>query len=113
LARPLAFWLVGATLGVLMFAASAPSPLYGISQERWHFSATTLTAVFAVYALALLATLLVCGPLSDHVGRRPVIFAALLIEAGAMICFLLAGGVGALFTARVLQGTRQVRPQAR
>jgi hypothetical protein len=102
--RRVSFWLVGAILGVLMFAASAPSPLYALYQQRWHFSATTLTAVFAVYALALLATLLVCGALSDHVGRRPVIFTALLIDAAAMICFLLASGVSALYAARVLQG---------
>lgn len=104
LPRRASFWLVGTILGVLMFAASAPSPLYSVYQERWHFSATTLTAVFAVYALALLGTLLVSGALSDHVGRRPVILAGLLIDAGAMICFLLANGVGALYAARMLQG---------
>jgi MFS family permease len=102
--RAVSFWLVGTILAVLMFAASAPSPLYGIYQRRWHFSATTLTAVFAVYALALLATLLVSGGLSDHVGRRPVIIAALIIDAIAMVCFLLASGVAALYAARVLQG---------
>jgi len=49
--------------------------------------------VFAVYAIALLAALLVFGSLSDHLGRRPVIIAALLIDAAAMVLFLLANGV--------------------
>jgi hypothetical protein len=55
LRREFAFWLMGGLLGTLMIAASAPSPLYGVYQAIWHFSAVTLTAVFAVYAVALLA----------------------------------------------------------
>jgi hypothetical protein len=34
------------------------------------FSAATLTAVFAVYVLFLLATVLIFGSLPDHVGRN-------------------------------------------
>jgi MFS family permease len=36
--------------------------------------------VFGVYALAVLASLLTFGKLSDHVGRRPVILTALALE---------------------------------
>jgi hypothetical protein len=39
----------------------APSPLYRLYQQKWHFSATTVTAVFGVYALVLLLALLVFG----------------------------------------------------
>jgi MFS family permease len=99
-----AFWVVAAVFGLLMFAASAPSPLYAIFQARWRFSATSLTAVFAVYAVVLLVTLLIAGSLSDYVGRRPVIVASLLVEIAAVLLFLVAGGVGALYAARALQG---------
>jgi hypothetical protein len=78
------FWLIAGVLGLLVFASSAPSPLYGVYQQKWRFSATMLTAVFAVYALALIVTLLVVGALSDYVGRRPVIVAALVVEIGAV-----------------------------
>ena len=67
--------------------AGAPSPLYPVYQATWHFSAATLTVVFAVYAVALLAAFLVAGRLSDYLGRKPVIVVALLIEAAAMACF--------------------------
>ena len=76
LPRTAAFWLVAAVLFLLFFAAAAPSPLYGVYQARWRFSATTLTAVFAAYAVLLLVTLLVFGPVSDYLGRRRVILAA-------------------------------------
>src|SRR3954447_14486360 len=59
LGRTGAFWLLAATLGLLLFASSAPSPLYVVYQQEWGFSSIVLTSVFAVYALALLASLLV------------------------------------------------------
>jgi hypothetical protein len=35
-------------LGLFMFAASAPSPLYQIYAASWHLSSLTLTIVFAL-----------------------------------------------------------------
>jgi MFS family permease len=94
-----------AVLLVLMLAASGvPSPLYRVYQVEFGFSSGVLTTVFAVYSFALLAALLVVGGLSDHVGRRPVIAAAFLLEAAAMALFLAADGVGWLLAARVVQG---------
>jgi Major Facilitator Superfamily len=88
----------------VFFAAGAPSPLYGIYQAQLGFSATTLTAVFAIYALVLLITLLVVGSASDYLGRRRVILAALTVTAGTCVAFLAAHSVGLLFAARALQG---------
>jgi MFS family permease len=104
LSRRVAFWMLAALLGFLLFAASAPSPLYRVYQERWHFSASTLTSVFAVYALALLVALIFAGSLSDHVGRRPALLAALALEIAGMVLFGAAVSVGWLFAARTLQG---------
>jgi MFS family permease len=104
LPRAAAFWLVTATTATLLAASSAPSPLYAVYQAEFRFSAITLTAVFAVYVLALLASLLTVGRLSDHLGRRPVLAVALIVQAGAMAIFLDAHGVGALYAARVVQG---------
>jgi MFS family permease len=104
LRRGASFWLVTATTAALLAASSAPSPLYPVYQAKFGFSTVTLTAIFAVYVFALLASLLVVGRLSDHLGRRPVLGAALVVEAAAMAVFLDAHGVGALFAARTVQG---------
>jgi Major Facilitator Superfamily len=104
LPRAAAFWLVAGVLFLLFFAAAAPSPLYGVYQAQWRFSPTTLTAVFAAYALFLLITLLVFGSVSDYLGRRRVILAGLAMAAGAGGLFLAAHGVGLLFAARALHG---------
>jgi predicted MFS family arabinose efflux permease len=98
------FWILAAALFALMVAAAAPSPLYVVYQHRWHFSASTLTAVFAVYAIALLGTLLTVGGLSDFLGRRPVLAVSLVVEVASMATFLTAHGVGQLLAARILQG---------
>jgi MFS family permease len=104
LRRQSAFWALAGILGALLFASSVPSPLYVVYQGQWHFSAITLTGVFAVYAIALLAALLVVGSISDHLGRRPTLLAALAVEILAMVAFADARAVGWLFAARILQG---------
>jgi MFS family permease len=98
------FAAIAAIFVLFMAASSAPSPLYVVYQQNWHFSATTLTAVFAVYVLGLIVSLLVLGALSDHVGRRPVLIAAIALEAVSLVLFLVAGDVSVLFLARLVQG---------
>ena len=104
LGRAPAFWLLVATLALLLFASSAPSPLYIVYQDKWGFSEITLTGVFAVYALGLLGALVVAGSVSDHLGRRPTLLLALLVEIVGMLLFAEARSVLWLFAARILQG---------
>ncbi|MDQ0649813.1 MFS transporter [Pseudomonas cedrina] len=92
------------TLLTFLAASSAPTPLYHLYQEGLHFSAGMLTLIFGVYALSLLAALLTVGSLSDHLGRRPVIFAALILEMVAMLLFINESSVAWLIAARILQG---------
>ncbi|WP_394788712.1 MFS transporter [Rhodoferax sp.] len=99
-----AFPVLALVLFAFFLAAAAPSPMFVVMQRAWGFSPTLLTVAFAIYALALLLSLLVAGSLSDHVGRRPVMFAALVLQAGAMLLFVLADGIGGLIAARALQG---------
>ncbi|GHE12090.1 MFS transporter [Klenkia taihuensis] len=104
LSRPAAFWSVAVLLVLVLAASGVPSPLYRVYAEEFGFGTGTLTLVFAVYAFALLLALLTVGALSDHVGRRPVLAVALLVEAAAMGLFVLADGVAWLIAARVVQG---------
>jgi MFS family permease len=85
-------------------SSSAPTPLYAVYADAWHFSPITTTVVFGVYAIAVLLALLVLGRVSDHVGRRPVLLTALALQIAAMAVFATAGGTAELFVGRVLQG---------
>src|SRR4051812_5556545 len=88
----------------MMVGASAPSPFYPVLQRDLGFSSATLTGIFAVYAVALLLTLLVTGSLSDHAGRRPVISTGFVVLAVSMVVFWHADSVATLFAARIVQG---------
>lgn len=89
---------------VMMATASAPSPIYPLYRERWGLSVTMLTVIFAVYVVGLLGALLTVGSLSDQLGRRPVLVAALLVAATSTAVFWTADGVVSLLIARVVQG---------
>lgn len=99
-----AFGLLTSILVTLLASSSAPTPLYATYQARWGFSPVAVTVVFGVYAVAVLISLLVLGALSDHIGRRPVLTAALVAQAGVMLLFATASGLDVLLLARVLQG---------
>jgi MFS transporter, DHA1 family, multidrug resistance protein len=60
----------------------------------------TLSLYFAGFALAQL----VCGPLSDGYGRKPVTFAFLAIYLAATVLALMAPTIETLIAARFLQG---------
>jgi len=85
-------------------SSSAATPVYHLYQEIYGLSPVTLMTIFAVYALSLLAALLTVGSLSDFIGRRPVILAALILNIAAMAAFIEAGSAGMLILARAVQG---------
>jgi MFS family permease len=102
--NPASLWFLAITLLSFLAASTAPTPLYHLYQEQMQFSAATLTLIFGVYALSLLAALLTVGSLSDYLGRKPVIFTAVTLNILAMLLFIYADSVAWLISARVLQG---------
>ena len=92
------------TLLGFLAASSAPTPLYHLYQEQLQFSPAVLTLIFGVYAFSLLAALLTVGSLSDYLGRKSVIFVALLLNMLAMLLFISADSVAWLISARLIQG---------
>lgn len=97
---------MAAVIAAMTFAASgsAPTPLYHQYQESFGLSPLTITVIFAAYVISLLGALLTVGSLSDYIGRRPAIAAALLLNIVAMILFVAAGSASALIIARAVQG---------
>lgn len=104
LGRRASFHAVIAVMVLFQAASAAPAPLYVVYQRLWGFSAATLTLIFAIFVLGLLAALLVLGTLSDYLGRRMVLAAAIALELVALLLFLRADGVPMLLIARLAQG---------
>ena len=92
------------SLSAIAASAGVPTPLYRLYAEHWGLSPVMVTIVFSVYAISLLVALLTVGGLSDYVGRRPMMFASLLVCAASMAVFALADSIAALLAARVIQG---------
>jgi MFS family permease len=93
-----------AAFAAFFIAAGAPTPLLPIYEANWKFPASMVTVAFGVYAIALLLTLLIVGSLSDHIGRRPLLIAALALELVSMLVFLVSPSITWIIAARVIQG---------
>lgn len=99
-------WLrAGVAVAAVGWGANQFAPLLLVYRLQLGLSAATVQATFGLYALGLIPGLLVCGPLSNRVGRRRVMLAALAASALASV-LLIAGGttVGLLFIGRLVAG---------
>jgi MFS family permease len=92
--------LIGAAFGL----STLTTPLYLIYQQQFGFSQITLTLIYAAYAIGNVVALLFFGRISDRIGRRLVALSALAILAVAVLVFLFANGIAALYIARILTG---------
>jgi MFS family permease len=98
------FLVVAGALFLLLLDGNLPTPLYAVYRERFGFSGTELTAIFAIYAMALIPSLLVFGQLSDRVGRKRVIAGGMCGAAVGLALLALAQSTAWLFVARAVQG---------
>ena len=87
-----------------IFASHLPTPLYAVWQQAWGFSSTALTAVFSVYVLGVVLTLLTMGSLSDQIGRRQMVIPGLLFILVGSTLFMFAGNINHLGVARLITG---------
>ena len=98
------FWSIAAAYAVIQFGGAIPIPLYGLWRHKFPFSNGTLTFIFAIYVLGTLLALLLLAPLSDQLGRRPLLLLALGFAGAGTVLFLFADSVGWLLAARFVSG---------
>ncbi|HET7268318.1 MAG TPA: Bcr/CflA family multidrug efflux MFS transporter [Oleiagrimonas sp.] len=91
-----------AAIGPLSIDTYLPS-LPAIAQEL-DASAALVAQSVSAYFFGLAAGQIVCGPLSDRYGRRPVLFVGLALYLVASVGCVLAPSVTILIAARAVQG---------
>src|SRR5437879_6718407 len=96
--------IAAAALGLMLTGSFIPSPLYELYRRDWGLTPAEISVVFAVYAGSLIPALLFLGGISDTIGRRKALLAALAIGALASLVFAVASGLWWLLVARILQG---------
>ncbi|MEV6319311.1 MFS transporter [Streptomyces sp. NPDC051776] len=98
------FALLAGILVTVLTGSNIPAPLYVVYESRFGFRPDLTTVIFAVYTVGAMTSLLFFGRVSDHLGRRPVIAAALTLMAISTVLFLSAQNVPMLCAARLFSG---------
>ena len=104
MAQKSAFWFATLALFLLNAGANLPTPLYEFYRVHFALTPFTVTAIYSVYALVVIAGLPVFGHASDRIGRRPVLVCGLLAATAGALTFAAAFSVESLFAARLIQG---------
>ncbi len=99
-----AFWIAAAVVVHTLWTSAAPAVTYPLYAAAWHLTPTVTTGIFAVYPIAVVATLLVFGKLSDQIGRRAAMLYGLTASLLGVLCFAIANEVLWLFVGRALMG---------
>src|SRR5580704_15760235 len=102
---PLRMTLVGALLiavGPLSMSLYAPAMTLLIA--ALHTTEHAIRATITVYLLGFAGAQLICGPLSDRFGRRPVLLICLSLYVIGSLLSAAAGSVTALIAGRFVQG---------
>ena len=98
------FVVIALAFTTAMAFSTLPTPLYVLYQQRDGFPTYMITVIFAVYAVGVAASLYFVGHVSDWLGRRRIIIAALLVELLAALMFAVWNDTIGLIAARIVSG---------
>jgi MFS family permease len=96
--------MAGVVIFTLLVGANLATPLYPLLQVRLGIGSLGITVAFASYVLALVATLMLAGHWSDHIGRRAALLLAVLTGLAGGLVFANADSLAGLCGGRALQG---------
>ena len=86
-------------IAVNMFVPAMPAMMHGLGTNQ-----ATIQLVLSGYLFATAIAQLLLGPLSDKVGRRPVLLGGLLVFVISSAVCAAAASIGLLVAARIIQG---------
>ena len=95
---------LAAAFAINMMGTTLPTPLYPIYQDQLGFSELMITVIFAVYAVGVIAALIITGSWSDQIGRRPMLALGLVFSAASAVAFIWGGALVPLLIGRLLSG---------
>jgi predicted MFS family arabinose efflux permease len=87
-----------------LWTSAAPALTYGLYAQEWHLTHTVTAAIFAVYPIFVVVTLVGFGGISDQIGRRATMLAGLFASLAGALLFAVAPDVWWVFGGRALMG---------
>jgi MFS family permease len=97
-------WLVTLGLFLVTCAVNLQAPLYPTYAAAAHVGNGVSALAFSAYVAGAIPTLILLGGVSDSMGRKPVLLAALCCSLAATVLMIAVPTMHALFAARTLQG---------
>jgi MFS family permease len=97
-------WRTWSVLVLFALGTSLITPLIPIYQDRLGFGDTVVTLFLGCYVAALVPSMLTLGQLSDRIGRKAVLLAALATLAVAQVVLITEPDLTGLLVARAIQG---------
>lgn len=104
LRRPAGFAIASAALALVFLASGTPVPLYNTYRIEDGITDGDLAITTVAYLGVTALSLLMLGCLSNHLGRKPLAVAAVLIGVGGLVVLMNVHALPALMVGRVLQG---------
>jgi predicted MFS family arabinose efflux permease len=96
--------LVGLGVCAVGLSTTLPLPLYVDYAQAGGHGAGALALAFACYAVTLILTAPLLGPLPDRIGRKPCVLLGMALAMLSTLALMLAPGLPALALARMAQG---------
>jgi MFS family permease len=90
--------------GHTLWASAAPALAYRLYAQEWHLNHTATTGIFAVFPIAVVATLVGFGGISDQIGRRAAMLLGLSASLVGAVLFAVAPNVWWVFAGRAFMG---------
>lgn len=98
------FVLVALALAAGTMGATMASPLYPLYEQTWTLRHSTITILYVVYMVGVLAAFLFLGRLSDHLGPIAVLKAGCALLLAGLLISACSPGVRALAGGRAVIG---------
>lgn len=87
-----------------IWTSAAPALTYPLYAQEWHLTTFSVTAIFAVYPIFVVAVLVLFGNLSDYIGRREAMLIGVGCSAIGSLIFTVAPDVAWIFVGRAFMG---------
>lgn len=98
------FWIAACSFVLVFMTSGTPISLFNLYRAEDGLSNADLGVVSLGYFIAAAVALLMCGRLSNHLGRKPMALLAIGCCAASCILLMLVNDVSFLFAARLFQG---------
>lgn len=93
-----------AAFALVFASAGMPIPMYGLLREQEGLTDADFAFASVGYFVSAVAALLLLGRLSNHLGRRPIVIAAIALAAAGTALLPLIHDSSLFIVARILQG---------